>query len=312
MRESLVNPREIMQQPLLTIVITNYNHGKYLPKAIDSLVSQDFFPFEVLIIDDASTDHSLEVIDEYARRYPLIRVIKHAVNRGICFSLCEGVEAAKGTYVHTMGADDYRLPGFVKKTMDLLVKHPQIGVACSDFGYIKGDTNEGPILSEKLIGSLSAPAVFSPQEVLRIFQTTHLWVPGHTAIFKRELALKYKKYDEKLKFLCDWFLLHQIALNEGVGYVPETLSVWWIRASSYSSSLLEDKKNKKEVYRNLFNFLFKSKDQKLRQLFAKSTLLRTPFNALFTEIFFKPKYWPFFLYFAKKSLYIRFRGCGTL
>src|SRR3989344_2860745 len=292
-------------QPLLTIVITNYNHGKYFPKAIDCLVSQDFFPFEILIIDDASTDNSLEIINKYASQYSFIRVIAHKKNQGVCFALCEGIEEAKGTYVHTMGADDYRLPGFIKKTMTVLLEQPHIGVACSNFGYITGHTNEGPILTEKLIESFSAPVIFDSREILRVFQTTHLWVPGHTAILKRESALKYKKYDQSLKFLCDWFLLHQIALNEGVIYIPETLSVWWIHPSSYSANLLQDKKSKKTVYRNLFQLLFESKDQKTSQLFIKSTLLRVAFNALFAEIFYKPKYWISFVFFLRKSMSLR-------
>ena len=99
-------------------------------------------------------------------------MIAHKKNQGVCFALCEGIEEAKGTYVHTMGADDYRLPGFIKKTMTVLLEQPHIGVACSNFGYITGHTNEGPILTEKLIESFSAPVIFDSREILRVFQTT--------------------------------------------------------------------------------------------------------------------------------------------
>lgn len=291
--------------PLLSIVITNYNHGKYLPKAIDSLLDQKYQDYEILIIDDASTDNSLGVIDSYIAQYPFIRLIRHEKNRGVCFSLCEGVDEAKGVYLHTMGADDYRLPGFMDKTMKILVEHPEIGVACSDFGYVMGEKNDGPVLREQLIGSVQGPSVFQPSQIVSVFQTTHFWVPGHTAILKRELARKYGKYNSALKFYCDWFLLHQIALNHGAAYVPDTLSVWWIHTNSYSTNLLGDKKNKNSVYHSVLNILSKKENKKSRRLFMQSTLLAVVLKSLLKDLIWKPKYWPYFAYLAKKSIYWR-------
>lgn len=296
-----------MDRPLLTVVITNYNHAAYLPKAIDSLVEQTFTAFEILIIDDASTDNSLEVIDRYVTQYPFIRAIKHEKNRGVCFSLSESVEAARGVYIHTMGADDYRLPTFMEKTMRLLLDNPQIGIACSDFGYVKGESSAGSVLTDKLLPHIQKPIVFSTAQVIHLFQTTDFWVPGHTAILKKEWAVKYGKYPSQLTFLCDWFLLHQIALGEGVGYIPETLSVWWIHSHSYSSNILENLAKKKETYRNVLKILFQKENQKICRLFMRSTLLRLTFKALFWETFYKPRYWPFFLYLRWKTVCWHFK-----
>ncbi|MCH9609791.1 MAG: hypothetical protein S4CHLAM45_01830 [Chlamydiales bacterium] len=295
-----------MPAPILTIVITNYNHGCYLPKALDSIVNQQSFPFEILIIDDASTDNSLDVIASYQKRYPFIRLIKHAVNQGVCFSLSEGVDEALGEYVHTMGADDFRLPGFIENTLSILLKHPKIGLACSDFGYIRGKTQDASIQTDRLIKA-HKPHVFHSKQLLSLFQTTDFWIPGHTAIFKRKLAIEHKKYHPELQFLCDWFLLHRIALKHGVAYIPQTLSIWWIHSDSYSETLLKDKRKNQNVYNTLFQLLFQTENREIGALFFKSTLLRKASKALFSKIYYKPKYWPTLFYLAKKSILYRLK-----
>lgn len=293
--------------PLLTVVITNYNHALYLPKAIDSLLSQiTTSTYEILIIDDASTDSSWEIIQRYVHSFPVVRAVRHFENRGVVAALNTGAKEAKGLYLHTMGADDFRLPGFFEKTLEPLIKNPKIGVACSDFGYIKGKTNEGPVHTDRLIQERQTTQIFYADEILKIFQTTHFWIPGHTAIYKREFAFNYGLYRTELKFYCDWFLLHQIALYHGAAYIPETLSVWWIHTHSYSNHLLNSSAEKKSVYRTLLSFL--DKEATTKTLFKKSTLLRGVFNTLIGELYYRPKCWPFLWYFGRKSLYWKWKA----
>lgn len=294
-----------MDNPLLTVLITNYNHGRYLSQAIDSLLIQDFSSYEILIIDDGSTDHSVEVIDSYVARYPCIRVIKYAKNQGVCFALNDGTEKARGVYLHTMAADDYRLPGFFSKTMGILLKNPDIGVACSAFGYVHGENPGEAIQTIPQIPDIYEAKAFNSKEIVRVFQTTHFWIPGHTAIYKRELAAKHQKYNPDLKFYCDWFLLHRIALHHGAAYVPETLSVWVIYSNSYSGVLTSNKIEKKKVYYNVLKILSERKNKATRALFMKSTLLQLVFKTLFREVIYKPQYWGFLWYLKRKSLYWR-------
>lgn len=294
-----------MTDPILTVIITNYNHAQYLPKAIDSLLTQSFSSFEILIIDDASSDNSLEIINQYMEKHENIRLIAHKKNKGVCFSLSEGLDKAFGTYVHTMGADDFRLPNFLNKTMQYLLANPDIGIACSDFGFIKGASSEGTIQTDRLYEEIDEPTIFTSERVVTIFQTSHFWIPGHTAIFKKSLGILYGKYEPNLQFLCDWFLLHHIALQNGVIYIPETLSIWWIHDSSYSSSLLENNNKKKMVYQTVLKLIFDSNHKLVRKKFIQSTLLHLIIKSLIRDIWFFPRYWSSIFYLAKKSLYWR-------
>ncbi|MCH9614501.1 MAG: hypothetical protein SP1CHLAM54_15380 [Chlamydiia bacterium] len=291
-----------MSFPLVTIVITNYNHARYLPKAFESLLKQTYPQVEILVVDDGSTDNSVEV----TKRYKEVRLIEHEKNQGVAAALNTGLFEAKGEYVHTMGADDLRMPDFLEKTMRPLIENNEIGLACSDFGYVKGETNEGEVRTDRLLKGVSETQVFGKKEIVRVFQTTHFWIPGHTAVYKRELALKYGGFKEELKFYCDWYLLHQIALDSGALYVPKTLSVWWIYEASYSGELVENLGEKRRVYRSLLQDLKTKKP--MQKAFMRSTLLRLPCKCLLRELFYRPRYWGFFLYLARKSLYLRMKG----
>ena len=108
----------------VSVVIPNYNHGRYLPQCLDSVVNQTQQPLEILVGDGGSTDDSLHVLDDYEKRYPdLIKVFrfKHlAVNPTIEFLM----KTAKGEFIAFIGADDYWDSKFLEELSS------QIGESC--------------------------------------------------------------------------------------------------------------------------------------------------------------------------------------
>src|SRR5438874_2539922 len=124
-------PAKLMKLPTLSVVIPNYNHGKLLPSAINAIVQQSVPPFEIIIIDDGSTDNSVEVIKELARRQPTIKFYQNDQNRGVSFTLNRGIDLASGDYAYFPGADDEILPGFFEKSLALLAQHPEAGISCT-------------------------------------------------------------------------------------------------------------------------------------------------------------------------------------
>jgi glycosyltransferase involved in cell wall biosynthesis len=93
----------------ITIAINTYNHAEYLEQALEGvLMQQTTYPYEVLVVDDCSTDGTVDVLLEYARRHPrLIRLIVHERNQGALPSMIELFEQARGDYVATFDGDDY-------------------------------------------------------------------------------------------------------------------------------------------------------------------------------------------------------------
>src|SRR5690349_5161882 len=99
--------------PTLAVFMPNYNHAKLLPRAIEAIVSQNRQPDDFLIIDDASTDDSVAVIERYRQQYPFIRLVRHQSNQGLMATMKTILSDIQADYLVGAAADDYMLPGFL-------------------------------------------------------------------------------------------------------------------------------------------------------------------------------------------------------
>jgi glycosyltransferase involved in cell wall biosynthesis len=115
--------------PKITVLTTVYNGMSYLKEAIDSTLSQTFTDFEFLIIDDASTDESLEFLLTYID--PRIRVVKNVVNMGQTASLNKGLSLAKGEFIARLDQDDVNLPNRLEEQLAMFIRQPELTLICS-------------------------------------------------------------------------------------------------------------------------------------------------------------------------------------
>lgn len=107
-----------------------YNAEKYLREAIDSILAQTFTDFELIIINDGSTDFTKDIILSYTDQR--IRYIENEQNSGICVTLNKGLDAARGRYIARMDSDDISLPRRLEVQVQYMDSHPEIGVAGTD------------------------------------------------------------------------------------------------------------------------------------------------------------------------------------
>lgn len=98
-----------MDSPFFSIVIPAYNRAKLVGRAIDSCLGQDLRDFEVVVVDDGSTDGTPEAVRRYAD--PRVRLVTHKVNRGVCPARNTGVDASRGEWIVFLDSDDELLPG---------------------------------------------------------------------------------------------------------------------------------------------------------------------------------------------------------
>ena len=117
--------------PKVTVFIPVFNREKYVGEAIDSILAQTFSDFEILLVDDGSTDHSVDMIRSYAD--PRIRLVCNEKNLGIPKTRNKGVELARGQYMAMLDSDDRAYPDRVEKQVSFLDTHPeyaQVGSWC--------------------------------------------------------------------------------------------------------------------------------------------------------------------------------------
>ena len=130
-----------MNNPLLSVVMPVYNREKFVGTAIESILGQTFVDFEFIIVDDGSTDHSVDIIQSY--RDPRIRLIQLPRNQGVSQARNTGNVAAQGDYIAVMDSDDFSLPSRFEKQLAFLSQHPDIGI-CGSSLHIHGIGAAGP------------------------------------------------------------------------------------------------------------------------------------------------------------------------
>ncbi len=125
--------------PSVSVVMPVYNGEKYLAEAIESILAQTFSDFELIIVDDGSTDGSGEIIRSYEKRDKRIRTIEHESNLGEPFARNSGLAAATGEYITSMDCDDISLPRRLEKQAAFLNVNPRIGAVGIDGHYVTED-----------------------------------------------------------------------------------------------------------------------------------------------------------------------------
>lgn len=116
-----------MGLPTVTVFIPCYNAERFIAEAIDSILNQTYQDFEILIIDDGSTDKSRDILDYYLQKDDRIRVLYNQCNRGVGYTRNRGVKEAKGKYLATMDADDIAVSTRLEKEVDYLERNKAVG-----------------------------------------------------------------------------------------------------------------------------------------------------------------------------------------
>ena len=287
----------------LSIILPNYNHAQVLPCAIQSVLSQSFSDFELVIVDDGSTDGSVDVIQSYLKKDKRVRLLRHANNRGIAAAYATGVPEASGVYLQQFSATDYYASGFLEKSLHMLQKYPQIGICCTDAGLFIDDPQE--FTSFPLIKNAPGPLIFPPSKIQQVFKYAHLSIPGLTSIVRREAFLKYGGYQNRLHFMSDWFLTLQISLFEGAIYIPETLTLF--REPGYSKTTSLNPHIRKEALQHLIAILLKEQNRELLRRMRTAATLGLLCKERVVDVLKCPRLWMCYYHLVERYIYKHLR-----
>lgn len=113
-----------MKSPIISIIVPNYNHERFLTQRLDSIFNQTFQDFEVVLLDDASTDSSLDILQNYANHEKVSYLIVNEKNSGSPFKQWKkGIELAKGEFIWIAESDDWAEHGFLESCLSVFSEH---------------------------------------------------------------------------------------------------------------------------------------------------------------------------------------------
>src|SRR5689334_9678647 len=119
MRNSAVSPIRVHEgdslHPSIAVVVPNYNHGRYLPRMLQKLCEQTRAPDEIVLVDDASADDSVAIIEAFAAKLPQLKLVRNRVNIGTNRSTNCGARESRSDYIVCAGADDYLERNFIER-----------------------------------------------------------------------------------------------------------------------------------------------------------------------------------------------------
>lgn len=206
--------------PKVSFLMSNYNTpSEYLKKALDSVLSQTFDDFEVVIINDGSVDDSKTVLYDYAKRDKRIKIVENEQNLGLPRSLNKGIEYCSGEYIARMDTDDICYPDRLEKQVAYMDAHPKCIVSGAWADVFCEDENN--------IVKTWAPKMCSQDEYrIRLMFSSAPLIIHPTAIFRRELLNKNNlRYPEEIKYKYaeDYKMWTQCSACGEIGILEETV-----------------------------------------------------------------------------------------
>ena len=214
----------------ISVIMPSYNAQEYIREAIESVLNQSFTDFEFIIIDDGSTDNTVQIISSYKdSRIKLIQKEHDFIN-----SLNWGIQLANGKYLARMDADDIMQVERLKTQYAIMEEDSQI-IVCGSWMTIFGDGMPGGMISRSLSGYVEYP-------LINLLQRCILF---HPTVMLRSDFLKLNNLRYEKGYVCaeDYKLWFEIAKCGGVFYI-ETQSLLYYRVSNTQVSIRKQKEQK--------------------------------------------------------------------
>jgi glycosyltransferase involved in cell wall biosynthesis len=219
----------------ISVVLPNYNHARLLPRALEALAAQSRAAAEVLLIDDASTDNSVEVATAFLPRLAGLRILRQPRNGGVVAALQRGLAEAKGEYVYLAASDDESRPALFARAAGALDAQPGAAIAAGE-ALLIGPHGQRAGLRPAILPR-RAEGFVSPADTAALLRRADHLVVSVAALWRRAPMLEAGGLDASLGAMCDYFLARELALRHGFVFIPEVLGVWHVSPGGVSRSV---------------------------------------------------------------------------
>ena len=240
----------MIDNPLVSVVMPVYNAQKYLNKAIDSILAQTYKDFEFIIINDGSTDNSLQIIKKYQKKDKRI-IVKNKKNKGIVAALNDGIKLSRGKYLARMDADDISLPSRFEVQVNFMEKNSKIGV-CGTWVEVFGEINKNYLLKFPI-----------NNELLKIRLLFSVPFAHPSIMMRRDLVVQYNlQYNKKYDAIEDYKFWLDISKYTKFASIPKVLLKYRFLKTSVSKIANKDREKRYISLKKVFTEILRKMDIK--------------------------------------------------
>jgi glycosyltransferase involved in cell wall biosynthesis len=205
----------------VSVMMPAYNVEKYIGEAIESVLNQTFQDFELVILDDGSTDSTYEIMQAYAQKSDKIRLLQNDQNRGLSYTRNRLLEEAQGEYLAILDSDDISFPDRLQKQVDFLDKNPSVGLLGGAVEYFGDAQREGEI-SRMMSGS----------DKIACYMLFHNVFGQSTVMFRS--SLKHLKYNPDRPPAEDYDLWVRMSWEVQTDNLPDVLVRYRVHGNNIS------------------------------------------------------------------------------
>lgn len=291
----------------VSILMPNYNHAQYLRQSLGGACGQTRPADEILVCDDGSKDGSVEIIEEFARNHPQVRLLRNDGNRGMQFTINRLLQESKGDYLVCAAADDELYPKFLERHLERLAKYPGAGMSVSEFMVL---TTRGQVINQSRampnsFGLEWLPEYLSPEELAAIFSKRYIWMSSNAIVARRDAIERVGGFIKEQEWHSDWFTYYAVGLRHGVCPIAEGLGVIRENPGGYSATGMRDYKKQRPVLLAIIEAACREPNADLRKIYRKCPAILSVFGQQMAQVLVsRPQYWdiaiPYWLFIAKR------------
>ena len=220
----------------ISVVTASYNYAEYIEETIRSVLNQTYKDWEMIIVDDGSSDNSVKIIQKYIEQDERIKLVTHEnnANKGLKETLLLGISKAEGDWIVFLESDDMLREDYLEKKIEITKKYPDVGLIFND-AELFGDENRIAFSQKTYVKSHNELIKKSfPRNIFKEMNVNNKILSFSTVMAKKS-ALYPEYFNTPVDRVLDWWLYIHITYENDVYYIPEKLTLWRLHKGSYIS-----------------------------------------------------------------------------
>jgi len=265
-------------QPLVSIIIPTYNRAHLIGETLDSVLAQTYQNWECIVVDDGSTDDTLELLQKYNERDNRIRFLERPEGKikGAASSRNVGFENSKGQYIQYLDSDDLLPQDKLELQMALLSKAPKNTVATCKWGIFKKNVEIDLVIVDKM----KYKKRYSPEEFLEALGQGNTYLPPHTYLIPRNLVKKSEGWNENISTNDDAEFMVRVLIKASQIILIKELTVYY---RDFSGDNLSFFSNPQRLQSAIKSWILIEEELQLKFGKKRFTYIKSSKNRLFQQ-----------------------------